>query len=85
MFDVLSCLNELHNQKMSLLKLLHNLGTGSEKTKYCLNTNSSSSKSKGGGMTHPKSAKRSTFSCKVDQKWSFCRRVKGGEVQKIHF
>ena len=33
----------------------------------------------------PKSAKRSTFSHKVGQKWGFCRRVKGGEVQKVHF
>ena len=39
-----------------------------------------------GGATHPpKSTKRSTFSHKVDQKWGFCRRVKGGEVQKVHF
>ena len=30
----------------------------------------------------PKSAKRSTFSHKVGQKWGFCRRVRGGEVQK---
>ena len=30
----------------------------------------------------PQSAKRSTFSHKVGQKWGFCRRVRGGEVQK---
>ena len=29
-----------------------------------------------------KSAERSTFSHKVGQKWGFCRRVRGGEVQK---
>ena len=42
----------------------------------------------------PKSAKRSTFTHKMGQKWRFCRRVKGGGVrfkkstfgvQKVHF
>ena len=35
--------------------------------------------------TPSKSAKRSTFSHKVGQKWGFCKRVKGDEVQKVHF
>ena len=42
--------------------------------------------------TPPKSAKRSTFSYKMGQKWGFCRRVKGVRfkkstfwVQKVHF
>ena len=34
---------------------------------------------------HPTSPKRSAFSHKVDQKWGFCRRDEGGEVQKVHF
>ena len=38
-----------------------------------------------GMMHHLKSTKRSTFSHKVAQKWGFCRRVKGGEGQKVHF
>ena len=29
--------------------------------------------------------KRSTFSHKLGPKWGFCRGVKGGEVQKVHF
>ena len=33
----------------------------------------------------PKSAKRSTFSHKVGQKWGFCRRVRGVRFKKIHF
>ena len=33
----------------------------------------------------PKSAKRSTFSHKMGQKWGFCRRVKGSEVQKSKY
>ena len=37
------------------------------------------------GNAPPKSAKRSTFSHKMGQKWGLCRRVKGGEVQKVHF
>ena len=36
-------------------------------------------------MHPPKSAERSTFNHKMGQKWGFCRRVKGGEVQKVHF
>ena len=45
---------------------------------------------RGGGVqgVHPpqkKSGKRSTFCHKVGQKWGFCRRVEGGEVQKVHF
>ena len=46
----------------------------------------------GGAMHPPKSAKRSTFSHKMGQKWGFCRRVKGVRfkksslwVQKVHF
>ena len=39
----------------------------------------------GGATHHPKSPKRSTFSHKMGQKWVFCRRVKGDEVQKVHF
>ena len=36
-------------------------------------------------MTHTLiSAKRSTFSHEMSQKWGFCRRVKWGEVQKVH-
>ena len=38
------------------------------------------------GATHPlKSAKRSTFSHKMGKKWGICKRVKGGEVQKVNF
>ena len=33
----------------------------------------------------PKSAKRSTFSHKVGQKWGFCRRVRGVRFKKVHF
>ena len=40
---------------------------------------------RGGTMQPPKSAKRSTSVHKMGQKWGFCRRVKGGEVQKVHF
>ena len=33
----------------------------------------------------PKSAKRSTFSHKMGQKWGFCRRVRGVRFKKVHF
>ena len=39
----------------------------------------------GGGMHHPKSSKRSTFSHIVGQKWGVCRRVKGVRFQKSTF
>ena len=45
-------------------------------------------RSQGGarGVTYPpKSAKRSTFSHQMGKKWGVCKRVKGGEVQKVHF
>ena len=31
------------------------------------------------------SAKRSTFTHKMGKKWGVCKRVKGDEVQKVHF
>ena len=42
---------------------------------------------RGGGVrcNPPKSAKRSTFSHKVGQKWGFCRRVRGVRFKKVHF
>ena len=39
----------------------------------------------GGATHHPKSAKRSTFSQKVDQKWDFCMSVKGVRFKKSTF
>ena len=39
----------------------------------------------GGCDAPPKSAKRSTFSHKVGQKWGFCRRVRGVRFKKVHF
>ena len=39
----------------------------------------------GGVMHHPKPAKRSTFSHKVDQKWGLCRRLEGVKFKKFTF
>ena len=42
-------------------------------------------RSQGVRRTTPKSAKRSTFRYKVDQKWGFCRRVRGVSSKRSTF
>ena len=45
----------------------------------------SQARSQGGCDAPPESGKRSTFGHKVGQKWDLCRKVDGGEAQKVHF